>query len=347
MLSNAISAPGISSNFSDPERLFSGAKRQNGSFFLWIRKIVIECELRMRTYTVQNSGLLLETLLQAFADTKRTRVKQSLTHGGVLVNGRPVTRFDYPVKPGDLITFGTRRDDEGAKVPEFGVRILYEDDLLIAVEKPAGLLTVATDSVRERTAIYAVNDFLNLRERIRSEGGRRSKGPVRRRKLVFVVHRLDRGASGVLLFAKDVETKEWLQANWDRFSKTYQAVVEGAPAEEQGKVESYLKENKILRVESGPNSPGAKRAVTHYRVLKKNKSLSLIEVRLETGRKHQIRVHMADLGCPIAGDKDYGSTVNPARRLALHACRLEIEHPAQRRRVAFESPFPPELEALV
>lgn len=302
----------------------------------------------MRTYTVENSGLLLETLLKAFPDTKRTRVKQSLTHGGVLVNGRPVTRFDFPLNPGDKISFGTKKADEGVKVPEFGVRILYEDNFIVAIDKPAGLLTVATDTVRDRTAIYAVNDFLNMRVNLRETPGHKKLylKPIRQ-KMVFVVHRLDRDASGVLIFAKDQRTKEWLQQNWDRFSKTYQAVVEGRPENNKGKIESYLKENKRLRVDSGPKSPGSKLSITHYRVLKSSPSLSLLEIHLETGRKHQIRVHMSDLGCPIAGDKDYGSTVNPARRLALHACRLEIMNPETGEPMSFESPLPPELEALV
>lgn len=302
----------------------------------------------MRVCQADQSGLLLETLLRLFSDTKRTRLKQCLKNGGVLVNGRRVTRFDHPVRPGDKIAVASGRQDQAAVIPSWGVRILFEDDFLIAADKPSGLLSIASETVRERTAIFAVNDYLNRKENLRHPLNPRRGGlQARRRKMIFVVHRLDRGASGVLLFAKDVKVKEQLQRDWETFSKTYLAAVESCPHPEEGTVTNYLRENKRLRVEICRPCPEAKKAVTHYRVLKKNKEFSLLEVRLETGRKHQIRVHLSGLGCPIAGDKDYGSLKNPAGRLALHASRLEIFHPVSGRRITFKSALPPELEGLV
>jgi len=169
----------------------------------------------MRVCQADQSGLLLETLLRLFSDTKRTRLKQCLKNGGVLVNGRRVTRFDHPVRPGDKIAVASGRQDQAAVIPSWGVRILFEDDFLIAADKPSGLLSIASETVRERTAIFAVNDYLNRKENLRHPLNPRRGGlQARRRKMIFVVHRLDRGASGVLLFAKDVKVKEQLQRDW-------------------------------------------------------------------------------------------------------------------------------------
>ncbi len=328
--------------------VFRLLRRILSSFLLWPCAFSIECEIPMRTFIVDQPGPLLETLIRVFRDTNRTRLKQSLKHGGVFVNDRPVTQFDFALKTGDTLKLGTKRPEDGVAGPDYDVRVVYEDEKVIVVDKPSGLLTIATDKIRDRTAMFAVNDFLNRREtaRMRTRFSEEDEEPVRK-KQIFVVHRLDRGASGLLVFAKDGETKDWLQEHWEEFSKTYNAVVEGCPEEKQGTVESYLTENKILRMISGPKTPHSKWAVTHYRVLKSDRDYSLLEVRLETGRKHQIRVHMADLGCPIAGDKDYGCRTNPAGRLALHACRLEIRHPKTGAPLVFESALPHELKKIV
>ncbi len=169
----------------------------------------------------------------------------------------------------------------------------------------------------------------------------------RYQKRVFIVHRLDRDVSGVMIFAKNEEVKFRLQENWDQFTKEYCAVVEGAPPESSGTCVSYLAENSILRVVSGPRRPGAKEAVTHYEVMKKGRDYSLLAIRLGTGRKHQIRVQLADLGCPIAGDKDYGAQTNPIKRIALHARELHLIHPMTGEPLDLICPIPEPFKRLV
>jgi 23S rRNA pseudouridine1911/1915/1917 synthase len=164
----------------------------------------------------------------------------------------------------------------------------------------------------------------------------------------FVVHRLDRETSGLLLFARSAEVRDNLQTNWENVIKTYLAVVEGQPKLPEGKIENYLIEGKDLRVRvSKRPSANSKWAVSQYRLIATRGSYSLVEVKLETGRKHQIRVHMAGLGCPVAGDAIYGANTNPVGRLGLHAWRLAFDHPITGKRIELESPFPAKLNRLV
>jgi 23S rRNA pseudouridine1911/1915/1917 synthase len=257
----------------------------------------------------------------------RTRVKQLLRAGRVVVNGVAVTRHDHPLTPGDRI--GIAR--EGA-APSSALPVVYEDDALVVIDKPSGLLTVATDGEKADTA------FARLRAQLEA---RRAGRP-------FVVHRLDRDTSGLLLFAKSPEVRERLQASWEEVAKTYLAVVEGAPDPPAGVVENYLTEGRDLRVRAGRRPGGdAKRAVSRYRAVASAGGYSLVEVGLETGRKHQIRVHLAGLGCPVAGDRVYGAATDPAGRLGLHAWRLALDHPVTGERVGWESPLPEKLRRVV
>src|SRR5262249_11724068 len=135
----------------------------------------------------------------------------------------------------------------------------------------------------------------------------------------FVVHRLDRETSGLLLFARSGPARDTLQANWDAVTKTYLAGVGGEPRPAEGGVANFLAEGRDLRVRPvRPGAPGAKRAVTRYRVVGGRGGVALVEVGLETGRKHQIRAHLAGLGCPVVGDRMYGAATDPAGRLGLH-----------------------------
>ena len=207
------------------------------------------------------------------------------------------------------------------------IRIVFEDPSVIVIDKPAGLLTMATDTERSRTAYAWLREY----------AGR--KKPSEK---IFIVHRLDREASGLLVFAKTIEAKERLQDQFKDHSagRRYIAVVEGRVGMDEFTIRSYLAENKAYLVFSTPNKRLGKLAITHVRVLKRNPKTTLVEVRLETGRKHQIRVHLAERGHPIIGDKNYGSGADPIRRLALHAANLEFTHPSTRKRMQFESPHP-------
>jgi 23S rRNA pseudouridine1911/1915/1917 synthase len=207
------------------------------------------------------------------------------------------------------------------------VRVVYEDESIVVVDKPSGLLTVATEKERVRTLFSALRLHAN------------SKKPPQK---IFVVHRLDREASGLLVFAKTIEEKEYLQSQFKDHSagRRYVAVVEGRVTPDEFTIKSYLAENKALRVYSTRKISEGKLAITHVRVLKRNPKTTLIEVRLETGRKHQIRVHLAERGHPIVGDKSYGSGTNPLRRLALHGAHLEFRHPRTGQVVKYDSGIP-------
>jgi len=213
------------------------------------------------------------------------------------------------------------------------IRIVFEDDSIIVVDKPPGLLTMATETEREKT-VYAL-----LRSRANS------KKP---REKIFIVHRLDRDASGLLVFAKTIEAKEKLQ---DQFKvhttdRRYFAVVEGRIEANDFSIRSHLAENSAFRVYSTRDKRIGKLAITHVHVVKRNPKTTNVQVRLETGRKHQIRVHLAEKGHPIVGDKIYGSQSNPIRRLVLHAEYLSFTHPNLGRWVEFQSPVPKSLLSL-
>lgn len=211
--------------------------------------------------------------------------------------------------------------------------ILYEDGELIAINKPAGLLSVAADAQRTATAWRQVTDYLRIRDK---------------RARAHVVHRLDRDTSGVLLFAKNEKLKLALQERWNDLvsCRGYQAVVAGRPPRDEGTVRTWLLENRAHIVYSAPKSKGGKEAVTRYRVVESRKGFTLLDVEIDTGRKNQIRVHMADLGCPVAGDKKYGNGADPLRRLGLHAGRLVLTHPVTGKELSFAAPLPQEFKRL-
>jgi 23S rRNA pseudouridine1911/1915/1917 synthase len=271
--------------------------------------------------------------LTALHPMPRTRVKQLLRHGRVTINGVPTRQFDHPLRAGDRVAITPEAPDAVSRVlRSAGVAIVHQDDHLIVIDKPAGLLSVATQGEKLDTAFARLNAHL---------GASRAGRP-------FVVHRLDRETSGLLLFARSAAVRDRLQADWDGVTKTYLAIVEGTPEAAAGVVRNFLTEGRDLRVRAsaGPRK-GSKEAVTHYRVVTTRGPYSLLEVRLETGRKHQIRVHLAGLGSPVVGDKGYGAKTDPARRLGLHAWRLAFDHPVTGERVVLESPLPDALNSLI
>jgi 23S rRNA pseudouridine1911/1915/1917 synthase len=286
------------------------------------------------TRTVAEPTLLLAYLFAAWPETKKKQVREWLKFGAVAVNDRIVTQFDHTLKPGDRVTIHRK----GMAAPETkisgGIRIRHEDEAIIVIEKPAGLLSIASDSEDEKTA-YAL-----LTQHVR-------RGNPRARERVWIVHRLDRETSGVMVFAKTEAAKTALQKDWDAAEKKYFAVVEGAPTNDAGTLESWLDESNPLKVYVGGSGPQMRHAITHYRVAKKAKSTTLLEVTLETGRRHQIRVQLAEAGCPIVGDKKYGAQTNPIKRIALHATSLRFAHPATHKSLRIDSPLPGDLGALV
>jgi len=274
----------------------------------------------------EESAPLLDFLLAHIAHQSRNSVKHLLSRGQVLVDGRPQTRFDFPLSPGQRVTVLPQA--KGACLP---FPVLYEDDGLIAVDKPARLLAVSTDTEKRRTAYRMVSDYLKARD------------PAAK---VFVVHRLDRETSGVLLFAKDPVLRDKLQADWSALVKkrAYRAVAEGGHLPDSGVCRSELRENSAHRVYSAKG--GGKEAVTRYTVLARRGNYALLDVELDTGRKNQIRAHLSELGSPVAGDKKYGASSDPLGRLALHARELTLTHPVTGKVLSFTSPAPPAFDRM-
>lgn len=295
----------------------------------------------LKIIEVSEPDLLLPCLLRSLSNHTRHEIKSFLKFGAVSVDGEPVTRHDHPLAAGEQVAVQTDRKPATRK--EFLKRrlgVLHEDAVLAVMTKRPGLLTVATAKEQARTAYHELNEYLSLDSAGKAPRSRRSKE-------LFVVHRLDREASGLLLFARSHQAKLILQKNWDRVEKRYYAVVEKAPQPAEGKIESHLAENKFLNVYTTRNPAEGKLSVTHYRTLRKTEDYALLEVRLETGRKHQIRVHLASLGHPITGDDRYGAKKNPLGRLALHAFFLSFAHPANGRIMSFQTAVPPAFKKLV
>ena len=215
-----------------------------------------------------------------------------------------------------------------------GVAVLYEDRDIIVVDKAAGLLTIGTDRFSENTAYSRLTSYVR-------------KGNPKSRNRLFIVHRLDRDTSGILVFAKTAEAKHYLQEEWHSFSKKYYAVVKGTPAKKEDLLVSHLSENNSYKVYSVRSSDAGKLAKTGYKVIRESADYSLLEITLFTGRKHQIRVQLADAGHPVAGDTVYGKKDRNINRLALHAATLTFRHPHTKKEMTFHAPAPPYFEQLM
>ncbi len=284
--------------------------------------------------TVQEPAALLAYLFTALPEVKKTQVRQWLKHQAISVNGRATTQFDLPLQPGDVVTVRTDRFAAPRAILAGGMRVFFEDATLIVIDKPSGLLSIASEAEDEKTAYFQLTDYV-----------RHSRPNSKER--VWIVHRLDRETSGLMVFAKTPEAKDTLQGAWDQFEKRYEAVVEGRLRVPQGTFESDLDETNPFRVHSAPASETTRHAVTHYREMARRPGRSLVELTLETGRRHQIRVHLADAGCPVVGDKKYGARTDPAKRLGLHSCSLRFTHPGTGETLQFTSPLPVGLARLV
>lgn len=215
-----------------------------------------------------------------------------------------------------------------------GLTILYEDIDILVVNKEAGLLTISTDSEKEKTAHFLLNDYVK-------------KGNPRSKNRVFIVHRLDRETSGLLIFAKTEKAKVFLQENWKDFNKTYFAIIHGQLAEKVGEITSYLTENTAHRVYSTQDAEQGKFAKTAYQVLKETNKYSLLQIQLLTGRKHQIRVHFSEKGHAVLGDKMYGEKEAGIQRLALHSASIEFKHPFSKKPMVFSTDLPPFFNSLI
>lgn len=286
---------------------------------------------RQTCLSVTEPAELLKFLIEKLPDKGRNNIKSLLAHRQVMVDGQVISQYNHPLQAGQevAINWSLVRDEK----PGRGPRILYEDGDIIIIDKPAGLLSMASDKEKERTAYHQLTDYVRL------------KDPEKR---IFIVHRLDRDTSGVMLFAKSEEVKRALQDNWKEVvvDRAYVAVVEGQVDKKEGMVKSWLKETNTRLVYSSSNPGDGQEAVTRYKVLEAGAGYSLLEIRLETGRKNQIRVHMKDIGHSIIGDKKYGAVTNPIGRLGLHAHILAFYHPVSGELMRFETEVPKKFTGL-
>lgn len=270
-------------------------------------------------YNVDKKIELLEFLYEKVNNSKNN-IKTFLKNGNVYVNGKSITKHNYLLNIGDKVVI---------KLFHSALDILYEDDNLIIVSKPSGLLTVSTEKVKEKTLFKEVSSY--VKENIKS-------------RKVFIVNRLDKDTSGIVVFAKNEKVKNELQSKWNDIVsvRKYVAVVEGV-TDEKGTIKSYLSENKEHIVYS---SKTGKLAITNYERIKFNNNYSMLNVYLSTGRKNQIRVHMKDINHPVAGDKKYSSKVNPIGRLMLHCEYIEFKNPTNNKLIKITCPYPIEFDRL-
>lgn len=274
---------------------------------------------------VTKERTLIDLLMKEFGTSSRSNIKKLILNGTVAVNRKRITNPNVRVNINDDVEYRKFRQFEAIESP---FPVLYEDEHLIVVVKPAGILTYGERGT-EGTSVY--RELLN-----------NLKGKTKGRGHVFVVHRLDREVSGILIFAKTEKIQQLIKDHWKENEKRYYALVEGCPPDEEGTIRSFLKENKEMKVYSTEESPDSKFAVTHYKLLKKLDKRSLLEIRIETGRKHQIRVHLADIGCPVAGDSKYGSSDKMLKRILLHAYYFALKHPVTGEMMEFKTELPEE-----
>ena len=272
--------------------------------------------------TVNKSQTLLEFLLDQYPDSPRTRIKKLLQSGTVKVNNKPTTLHSYSLNPGDSVDFGMKTGV--ATKASLPFPLLYEDQEIIVIDKPAGIATSSVDG--SANIQWTISEYLK----------EKSKGTVR----TYVVHRLDKEVSGVLILAKSEKAMDAIKDKWEETEKHYYALVEGSPKGPEGTVTSWLTEDHTQKMHSVKEGPNAKLSITHYTTIRNVENNTLLDVKTDTGRKNQIRVHMSDLGCPIVGDWKYGASKEFIRRVRLHAYSISFPHPVTGRLVIVESPMP-------
>lgn len=267
----------------------------------------------------------LMAFLQKKVGGSRTKIKELLSQRMVYVDKVITSQYNAPLRPGQLVQIANKRHIHDFR--SRWVKIVYEDAFIIVVEKASGILTNAQPGSRQQTVKDILDEYVKRTNRAFA---------------VHTVHRLDRDTSGLLLFAKRRDVQQILTDNWKDIvtDRRYIAVCEGSMEKDNGTVSSWLMDNKMYVTYSSMTDNGGKFAVTHYSTRRRANGYSLVELKLDTGRKNQIRVHMQDLGNPVAGDPKYGALTDPIGRLCLHAFRLQFTHPITREFMKFETPLP-------
>ena len=283
------------------------------------------------TFKVVEPAQLIAFIMEKMHGMSRNRAKALISNRVVLVNNTITTHPLAELKPGDVVQLDRSKHKKSFHCKELD--IVFEDPYLFIIDKHPGLLSMSNNS-RQQTVQTVLNRYLE-------KGGGRNTS--------HLVHRLDRDTSGLMVYAKDVQTQQSLINSWQQLvsDRRYLALVEGEFEQTRGRIQSWLTEDKKFITHSSPVDNGGKYAVTHYNVLASSNGYSLVECELETGRKNQIRVHMADLGHPVVGDRKYGSAEDPMRRLGLHAYMLCFTHPVTGKHMRFETPVPYCFEKLL
>ncbi len=275
-------------------------------------------------FTIMEKCELLPFIEQALNGISRTKAKSILSGGGVMVDKNTVTRYDYPLSPGMVVEI-SRRKPSGAVSSKY-LRIVYEDHDVIVIDKNVGILSAPTTPKSFSVKTILDNHLRRSHQKCTSH----------------VIHRLDRDTSGLMVYGKNRETAELMENEWKNLvtDRRYIALTEGRFERQSGAVESWLKEDRDYVVHSSAENNGGKYALTHFRVRESGERFTLVELKLDTGRKNQIRVHMQDIGHPVVGDRKYGSGEDDCGRLCLHAYMLCFYHPRTHELMKFESEVP-------
>lgn len=298
-----------------------------------MQKKVTRKKEEIKEYKVNKDIGLLEFLLEKLTNKSRNNIKSLLSHKMISVDGNVVSQFDFQLSKGDTVSIGKTTMKQKVQAKKTKLNIIYEDDDFIAINKPSGLLSIATEKEREFTAYHYLMDYIRA-------------GNLKNR--VFVVHRIDKDTSGVLIVVKNSKLKDKLQLNWNELvsERKYIAIVEGTLKKKEGTIKTWLKEGNNTTMYSSHIKDDGQEAITHYKVLKENGKYSMLEVKIDTGRKNQIRVHMMEMGHPVIGDEKYLSKTNPLKRLGLHNNVLELKHPFTKKVYRFVAPVPTSFKEL-
>ena len=280
-----------------------------------------------------DAGKRLDHFLQEkLKDQSRSRLQAWVKSGLVIVNGA-AAKASHILRGGERIEVTLTAPPPLKAAPEdLPVEILYEDAAVVAVNKPAGLVVHAGAGVESGTL---VNRLVRHFQELSQIGGELRPG---------IVHRLDRGTSGVLLVARTDAAHRALAAQFSgrTVEKTYLALVQGRMRDDTGRIEKPIARDPVHRTRMTARLASGRSALTEFRVVQRFENFTYLEVRIGTGRTHQIRVHLASLGHPVAGDNLYGARA--AERIFLHAWRISFTSPATAERVTVEAPLPPDLD---
>ena len=285
-------------------------------------------------FKAEKTGTLLDIFAEFMDNTSRTKLRQMLTEGRIQVDGTVQHKAKFEIEKGMTIELLSRvkaheiTPPPAVKLKKIDLDILWEDEAILVVEKPAGQLSVATDKMEIDTLHSRCVDYMRQKDE---------------KNWCYIVHRLDRDTSGVMVFALHQRHKEYLQAQFAERAvhRTYHALIEGRPKEMQGTAKEWLVEDKNLFVKRVKSTfHGSREAITHWQVVDTDNHTSLIQITIETGRRHQIRMAMRSLGCPVVGDELHGAESNAFNRVCLHASALEFLHPDTDEPVRFDSKIP-------